>query len=77
VPDNETKTTPLPYRQPTPLDLRNGPILVQVRDTETEPWIFRYLFWIADDLETAPYPYFCRTTRICRMETRYKFSQIV
>ena len=77
MPDTETKTKPLPYRQPTPLDLRNGPIMVQVRDTETEPWVWRFLFSIADESQFCSYPFFARERRNSQVETRWKFAQTV
>lgn len=77
MPDNETKTTPLLYCRPTPLDLQNGPILVQVRDTETEPWHWRFLFSIADESQLCSYPFFARERRNSQNETRWKFAQTV
>ena len=68
---------PTQYREVTKLDLLNGPVLVQVRDDETDYWRYRYLFHIADDFHEAKQPFFCRETKCSRIETRYKFARIL
>ena len=68
---------PTQYRDVTHLDLRDGPVLVQVRDHESDYWRHRYLFTIADDLHEAEQPFFCRETKCSRIETRYKFARIL
>jgi hypothetical protein len=68
---------PTQYRDVTQLDLRDGPVLVQVRDHESEYWRHRYLFSIADECQLASYPFVCRETKCSRIETRYKFARIL